>query len=69
MSKKAPTFILGGDELRKIYRPLFQNLSVESPVDSREGVQDTSTAIPVNNWFGMPPQPRVLWVKVYPNCA
>jgi len=31
---------------------------VESPVDksSREGIQDTPTSIPVNNWFGIPPR-------------
>jgi len=31
---------------------------MESPVDKsfEEGMQDTSMAKPVNNWFGMPPQ-------------
>jgi len=42
----------------KIYKSLFYELSVESPVNKsfREGMQDTSTTIPVHNWFGIPPQ-------------
>jgi len=57
MSKKAPTF---REEMNceKIYKSIFYDLSVESPVDKsfREGIQDIFTTIPVNNWFGMPPQ-------------
>ena len=70
MSKKAPTF---REEMNceKIYKSIFYDLSVESPVDKsfREGIQDIPTTIPVNNWFGMPPQSQALWVKVYPNCT
>ena len=64
MSKKAPTF---GEEMycEKIYKSIFYDLSVDKSF--REGIQDTSTTISVHNWFEMPPQSQVLWVKVYPD--
>jgi len=68
MSKKAPTF---REEMNceKIYKSIFYDLCVESPVDKsfRECIQDIPTTIPVHNWFEMPPQSQVLWVKVYPD--
>ncbi|MGC8636326.1 MAG: hypothetical protein ACP5T5_04790 [Thermoprotei archaeon] len=56
MSKKAPTF---REEMNcEKYMNEKDIEYTESPVNKsfEEGMQDTSMAKPVNNWFGMPPQ-------------